>query len=307
MRARTWLLVGAVALIGLVAVADSVRTRLASEPRAGVGAEEDRVAAPGLTGVLYYTDRFCQLQAIRLPEGEPASVPSTRGTPCRFAISPDGLSARGPEVRFAPRGRLEVASSGDLVQIFSRSRPVSGPVVASAPAFKPDGTLTLFRDGQVVEWQGERVILSQQRLQATVRRALGAPRPRAVTVRDLAWLSDSRAVGILGWGPEDVVAVFEGRDVVVAWPRVGQPFLRLLASPQGNYFALQTEGGALLFDRDGRQVPLPRVPRIHALAWSPDEQWLAIAAPRRLLIRPAAGDMRPPRTLEIEARDLAWR
>jgi|SRR5919109_1047584 hypothetical protein len=308
MRARTWLLVVGVALIGLVAVADSVRGRLQSDSAAEATTDENRVAAPGTSGVLYYTDEFCQLQAIRLPNGEPVQVPPTRGTPCRFAISPDDLSARGGEVRFAPRGRLEVASSGELLQIFSRDRPLSGPFVASAPAFKPDGTLTFFRDGKVVEWQGERVVLMQRHLRRTVRRALGAPRPRAVTLRDLAWLSDSRAVAVLGWGPEDVVAVFEGRSVVAAWPRLGESFRRLRASPRGNYFALETEGaGFLLFDRDGRQLPVSPVEDFHALAWSPDEQWLAIAAGRRILIRrPEAGEMRPPRSLELEARDLAW-
>lgn len=306
MRARTWLLVGAVALVGLVAVADSVRDRLQSEADAETTtADEDRAAAPGTTGVLYYSDEFCQLRAVRLPEGDQASAPAWTG--CGIVLAPDGLSVDSEGTRWGPRGRLRVASSSELLQVFSRSRPVSPPLVASAPAFKPDGTLTFFRDGRVVEWQGERVLLSQRRLQAIVRRALGAPRPRQVTVRDFAWLSDSRGVAILGWGPEDVVAVFEGRNVVAAWPRLGQPFRRLRASPRGSYFALETEGGLLLFDRDSRQLPVPRLPRLHALAWSPDERWLAIAGPRRILIRPAAGGTRPLLTLEIEARDLFWR
>jgi hypothetical protein len=309
MRLRTWLLGGAVAIIGLAAVADSVRGRLEHEPSAdSAAAEEDGVAAPGLTGVLYYTDHFCLLKAIRLPEAEPVRAPPSPQAGCRFTLSPDGLSREEPTVRFAPRGRLEVAASRGLLQIYSRREPVSRPFVAAAPAFKPDGTLTFFRDGDVVEWQGGTVVLSQRRLRRTIRRALGAPRPRGVVVRDLAWLSDSRAVAILGWGPEDVVAVFEGRNVVAAWPRLGQPFRRLRTSPRGTYFALEGERGVLLFDRDGRQLPVPRFPALHGLAWSPDERWLAIAAGGRILIRrPAGGATRPPLALEIEARDLAWR
>jgi hypothetical protein len=166
--------------------------------------------------------------------------------------------------------------------------------------------LTFFRAGRVVEWQTETVVLSQRRLRATVRRALGAPRPRRVAVRELAWLSDSRAVAILAWGPEEVLAVFEEREVVAAWPSLRAGFGRLWSSPRGSYFAVETEG-VLLFDRDGRQLPTARFSDFRGLAWSPDERWLAVAAGERILLLATRGRPRPPLLLEIEAQDVFWR
>jgi hypothetical protein len=82
----------------------------------------------------------------------------------------------------------------------------------------------------------------------------------------------------------------------------GEP-RRRLASPSGDLLARATSRGLQVL-KDGRRFTLPI--EAHALAWSPDERWLAAAGDDEVyVIRVINRDMRI-RRLPIAAADLAW-
>jgi hypothetical protein len=86
-------------------------------------------------------------------------------------------------------------------------------------------------------------------------------------------------------------------------PELGQRVSDLRVSPLGNVaFARNHLGRKFVMLTDaGVEVPLPRIANARAIAWSPDEEWVALATPtatfiartgsRRVVVRiPAGGD-----------------
>jgi hypothetical protein len=93
------------------------------------------------------------------------------------------------------------------------------------------------------------------------------------------------------------------------WPRgVGLSLLdrieTLAVSPTGAMFAAATRGGIVLV-KDGTPRTL-EISDARALAWSPDERWLAAAGRKNVyVVRVLDRDMRI-RRLSIAATDVAW-
>jgi hypothetical protein len=324
-RRGTWLVVGALAAIGLVAAVDSLR-----------GEEEGPASAPGTTteatatdavpaeaepaafgGVLYYTDESCELRAVRLPTLDPAGTPNW--DECRFVLSPDGTRASGTGSGWDPHsdpriGRLFQTQDGSI-QVSSNLGPEGERVRGVAAAWRPSGTLTYVAAGALREWPGGEVVLSQNDLAVAVRAHPGVPdagRVRGVAVEETAWLDDDRVVTTLSVPVEDsvehLVAVFEGRRL--RWVEFAGPrrLFDVRASSGGRFFAVMAGSSFLLFDsRRGLIETPPRIGSdVHALTWSPDEQWVAAAAGTSVYVfRP--GDQGRVRELPITASDLAWR
>jgi hypothetical protein len=131
-------------------------------------------------------------------------------------------------------------------------------------------------------------------------------------VEELLWLSDSRAAAIVRVGSSDdrgdLLAVFEGRRLVTA-PTAAYDDLRALRlSPSGAFVVAQIAdpGGVVVVDRDGAPVR-PLVRHGSALAWSPDERWIAEATDDGVYVFPADGGTPRVYVLPIDARDLVWR
>ncbi len=188
-RRGTWLVVGALAAIALVAAVDSLR-----------GEDEGPASAPGTTteqtateaapaaagpeafgGVLYYADESCELRAARLPTLEAVEAPSW--DECRFVLSPDGTRASGAGSGWDPHsdpriGRL-FQSEGGSIQVSSNLGPEGEPFRGSVPAWRPDGTLTYFADGAVREWPGGNVLIPRTALLQGVMSHINAPATRA--------------------------------------------------------------------------------------------------------------------------------
>ena len=325
-RRSTWLVVGVLAIIGLAAAVDSLRGSLSGDPSAAPATtlatparEEAPPAEPAageFGGILYYTDASCELRAVRLPALEPEQAPNW--DECRFILSPDGKrvseSASGWDPHSdARRGRL-FRSNGTSILVSTNGGPEAEPIRGTAPAWRPTGTLTYVAGRAVREWPTGRVVLSADDLAVAVRAHPDVPdsgRARAVAVGDLEWLDDARLAVVLSVpverAVEYAVAVFEGRRL--AWVQFGgaRTLFDLRVSVTGRFLAVKDGLGVLLFDgRRGRlEVPTFAEP-VYGITWSPDEAWVAVAGGGRVFIlRP--GDETWTASLNLEARDLAWR
>jgi hypothetical protein len=193
--------------------------------------------------------------------------------------------------------------------------PAHAPGFEMCEPFSGTGGISVF-DGDIV-WSGlgyrtVQVVVSQEGLSRGLRAPLGIDDPRdgfrAVQAESLGngryvVLADST------YTPrERVLALLEGDRVVVAQPSwvVGNA-REVRPSPLGGYFALIGPDGVGLLNDRAEPLDLPDAARApHAIAWSPDERWTAIATrasvyvfrsgdPNGLLVR-----------IPLAVRDLAW-
>jgi hypothetical protein len=319
----------AVAAVGTAAVVDAFRPDSGdrSDTRATTTTTLDPVAAAlevdGIGGVLYYSDPEddCRVHAVRLPGLEQVPPPQVRA--CRFELPPDpGTGALPDGATWSPDGELSAVAEGSRVSIWTRGGPV-GRIDGRAPAWKPDGSLTVIRNGEV--W-GERKLLSATELARAARTLQIVPADprqlRTATAFEVAWLTDSRAAVLVrvrlrgrlrGIGPITALALYEGRRLVRAVPYSGARALRL--SPRRTFLAvMQDDERVAIVDSTGRTrldaLTMP-APSGLAVAWSPDERWTAVASRWSVHLLPTADIVagRAPRSirLPLAVRDLAWR
>src|SRR6266545_1334263 len=159
----TWVVIGALALIGLFAARDALRGDEAPASSAAVQtleerrhappavarlpliADKDRLAAElqalGAGGVLYLTDANCRRYLLGLPALVWTTEQGLPGPDCSRAGSPVVSERSGLAAEQVGAETIEVSS-----EIWSFRFP------GFSPAFKPSGTLTFVRDGRVYEW-----------------------------------------------------------------------------------------------------------------------------------------------------------
>jgi len=323
----TWLVLGAVAALGIAAVVDALPGRGGSEPPAATVTSPPRVSAPSVSGrldaagTLYYTDDLCRLRSLRLPGLDPVEAPEW--DECAFSLSPDGQSVLGAGVLWEPQGSKRVAGISGLVYVVSDPAGWEYRFAGDAPAYKPDGTLTFVRDGEVVELTGycrprrkapwcERVLLTSRDLFG----ALGDPIDRAV--KEIAWLTPTRLVAVLTLGDEALIRVYEGRELLRTVPRVGGRFTEISVSPQRRYAAVRVArpSGFVLLDQNATPFALTEVRRDstgrppftggRAIAWSPDDAWTAIARTASVVLFRMGRASPDVVHIELTAHDLAW-
>lgn len=173
-------------------------------------------------------------------------------------------------------------------------------------------------DGEVV-WSGlgfhtVQVVLSSADLLRAVRRdpraaelAYGGRGP--YEARQLVALDRDRYAVVLvnpraDWEP--LLAIFRGRRLVRLQVRVVG--LRDVArpSPLGTYFAVVHPQGMDIYRTGREQIRLPAVTNPHAVAWSPDDRWTALATRYSVYVFPSE---RPEETIRLPVpgvRDLDW-
>jgi hypothetical protein len=337
----TWLLVGAVLAIGVVAGADALRGGGEAAPAPAAPAADEAEAAPeeprespeekaarelrdaGIAGVLTYADADCRVRSLSLPDLEPLAARPERS--CRFTVGRDGAVSFGPLVVDAGLSRTAACRRG-LVEARTSDGNLLARHVGCFPAWGPGGRLALVRDGNIVElsgpikgkrYVGERVLLSGARIGEELERA-GWSAERFV-VREFVWLTEGRIAAIVrGYSPDetlDLLAVFSNGRLVAA-PRFGYQRLQgLRPSPAGNFAAARIlfPGGLVVVDAGGRPVSLV-MRHGDAIAWSLDERWIAEATDEGVYLFAAggstpraAGDPSPRFVrLPVSARDLAW-
>jgi hypothetical protein len=273
-RTATWLLIGAVAALGLAAAVDAfreepervsrARTPATDSPSLSGGTEPlaRRLREEGVSGVLTYSDEDCRLRALSLPELERIRAPSF--VICRPATPTRGLTAFDGEVVWAGLGY---------------------------------GTA--------------QVVLSQEALSRAVRPALGIAADAEIGFRAVqaVGLDDGRYVVLADSTdvPRDrVLAAFDGNQAVYVRPGwwVGEP-RAIRPSSTGRYYALL--GRDLpLFRSDGRVVGVPDgLPPARVVAWSPDDRWTALATRASVYI--FRSETRAPVVrIPLAVRDLDW-
>lgn len=306
-RLASAVVVAAVAAVAIVAIVDAVRpTR--SEPVPPLDPVAARLLADlGFRGTLVYTDPACAIRALTLPELRPAPAPEGLDVGCEISVSPDGRWVGPGGARWSPDSRLYATCRGARVSVFGASGgPAQEMHTGCAPAWRPDGTLTLARDRTVRDTAG-RVLVPQAELERALRAHPTRPALLDIAelrIRDLAWLSPSLVVALIQVSfpgrpfPENAALVAGYERGRLAWERVylGR-FERLVASA----------GGEVL--PEPPPLPYPfltgRLRLAGPFAWSPDGRGMAVATRASVFVvdLPSERQVRIP----VTARDLAWR
>jgi hypothetical protein len=317
----TWLVIGALALIGLFAVRDALRgkeaptaganagsalakRRLALAPQPPEIVSHDRLSvalsALGVDGVLDLTDADCRRFLLTLPElrWNPQGLP---GPVCPNA-TPDVVNERF--------GLAATQVEAGLIEVSSETWRFTFP--GTAPAFTPEGRLTFIRGGRLWEWTvqcppaAERPIFrglrSLERCPSPVRGALGR-------LRELFWLSGHDFVAVVADGSRSTLAVVRDGKPRTIFKAIGGRMDALETSPLGRYAAVRIDGDLAVFDLPtGRPVPLPPGADgpLLAVAWSPDDRFGVVASRRALHVYPMR---RPWRGVTVPAAAIAlsWR
>ena len=321
----TWLVLGAVAALGIAAAVDALPGRgdppaatVTSPPRAGAPSVSGRLDA---AGTLYYTDDLCRLRGLRLPRARPVEAPEW--DECSFSLAPDGQGVLGDGVLWEPEGSKRVAGIGGLVYVVSDPAGWEYRFRGEAPAYKPDGTLTFVRNAEVLELTGycrpmrkapwcERVLLSRQDLFGSLRNAVDT------AVEQIAWLTPTRLVAVVAFGGEESIRVYEGGELLRTVPGVGGRFTEISVSPRRQYAAVRVArpSGFVLLDRDAVPFALAEVRRDstgrppftggRAIAWSPDDEWTAIARRETVVLFRMGREIPDVVHMTLSAHDLAW-
>jgi hypothetical protein len=283
-------------------VARPVETEAAAEEPLRDAARELR--AGGARGVLTYTGEDCRLRGLSLPELQPHP---TEGHSCEIAKA--AMLRLGPPVGDPQRVLVARCRTG-WIELGELGGPTFARGRGCGPAWRPDGVLTAVRKGEVVSLFPPDVLLSSGDLTRALRRA-GWPGQR-FSVREIAWLRGSRLAAIVrAEDPEvgDLLVVFEGRRLVREPAFAYDGLHDLQASPRGRFASAEIEtGGLAVVNRLGRPVLAGFLLGVgHAITWSPDERWAAVAAEDGIDFYRPGQPSRWPVVLPVVARDLVWR
>jgi hypothetical protein len=317
-RRVTWLVVAAVTAIAVAAAVEALRGVDVREARPTPTTTEDRPAAAAAAlpvpisgresvrallqaaradGVVYFGDRRCRLRTLDVPEVWWRPEPD-RPVPCRFTADAAG-TVHPDEVRIQPRSGLGAVCHESGVDVFDREgiglMAVPG---ACAPAWRPDGSLTLVRDGELVlvsRLRERRVVLSRD----DIARAVG----EGTRLLEVAWLDDAVYAAAMRRGDEVVLAFFREAELL-APPALASSRIGDLRAGRGVVAARTGHGaGAITFVSRARGV-LVSVDGGRAVSWSPDGTVAAVAGRSDVsFVAPAA---RRVERLALVVTDLEW-
>jgi hypothetical protein len=263
-RVPNWLILGAIGALIALAAADALRSTGGTEPRS-----EPRPTRADLEGLLLFADTDCSVTAFRLPHLTSEEPP--RRADCGGAVwSHDAtLVAECRDAQTAVHN-----ADGELV------RRVRG----CSPAWRADGSVGVLSDGALVLARSVfRPIVLMTRMDLHAHLADVVERPETYDFVAFDWIGTTRFAAVVRGGrlEEQILLVFTtdgGLELSVSG--LGRLVSSVRVSPLGNYLTLTTntpERGFTALTREGERVLLPRVPNARALAWSPDERWVALA------------------------------
>lgn len=318
----TWVVIGALALIGLFAARDALRgdEAPASSPavqrlekrrnpppalaRAPQIADKARLAAElqalGAGGVLYLTDANCRRYLLGLPALVWTTAQGLPGPDCTRGVRPVVSERSGLAAEQVGAETIEVGAEDWRLRFRG-----------NGPAFTPAGMLTFLRDGLLYAW----TVRCPRGVATTTFRGLRTlercPRrvPRAPTrLRELVWLGGSDFAAVAGQELASALLVVRSGRVSTLFRSLGLRMGALEASPTGRDIAVRIGADLVVFDAErGRPMQLPGGDReTRAIAWSPDGRYAAVASLRSTHVYLA----RKPGTavtLPLAAVDVDWR
>ena len=315
-RLPTALIVAAVALVGILATADALRGRepQATRPAGGTTTRDrtlpDLLREELVIGLALYSDEGCIVHSLVLPEMIDETLEGGR---CRFGSTDGWILAEGE--RLSPNWRFVARCvGGEILVRETETGIVRRRIEGCAPAWRPRiGNRLTWARGEAVYERG-RPLLDRRDLHAIARRhpnvaQLGVP--FRVVVNDLAWLDIDHLILSLQirgrYVPRDSLTVLlEGETVIGQVTTFQAPLGRWFPSSAGSLAA--SEHGTML-TAGGEVVPRPdQLTRGRAVAFSPDERWLAFVTEQSIYLLGTPRNNEPGRIIRIPvaARDLAW-
>jgi hypothetical protein len=292
-RLPSWVIVAAVGIVLALAAADAIRPHSeASRQSSGVEPPVD------LQGVLLVASEDCSTTALRLPDLKEESLPFHPD--CNGIVwSHDGtLAARCTET--------------NGTEILTERLEFTARVPGCAPAWRPDGALTVIHDGDLVLWRrrgAARTYLSAERLASALDGQIDDG--GSYRLAEVAWHGTVAFVAIVeGSKPgQQAVIAYTPEGVTGVFPELGRHVSGLRVSPAGTYIAFNRSDDAgreiVMLDASGREIPLPRVANVHGLAWSPDESWVALMT-RTTTFFARTGTRRVVQQIPVGGESLAW-
>jgi hypothetical protein len=323
-RFGTPLIVAGVVALGVLAAADALRGH--GEPTAVPDSPTVTRAPPTLremlrreaiTGFIVYSDRDCDLHSLLVPRMLDQVVRSETNEPVEMCRFTEGGGRYLQEGEVPSRDGSLVARCQDegLVIVSDLESGIQKQAFRGCPpAWRPDGRLTYAQGDHIME--GRRVLYSAAELRAAVRNHPAvADLSRNVRIfthaTDLAWLDERHLIVSLEVfvpnGPTMYPSVlFDGKAIVAYPSNFGSPLRNWVVSQAGSFVA--AEDGTLTA-RDGDVTARPtNLPDGRAVAFSPDEQWLAYVTDTSIYLVGTPRNSEPGRIirLPIAAQDLVW-
>jgi hypothetical protein len=285
-RLPTWIIVAAVGVLVALAAADALRSTNEGSPETSVA----EPSMPDLQGVIVVGPN-CSVKALRLPELLEFQAP--RQTDCGGLV-------------WSRDGTLNASCAGGYTDVGTSEGRHLLRIGGCAPAWREDGSVSVIRDGELffARRRGQpRIFFSREQLAQGL--AGRVPSGETFELVEVAWVTLTNFAAIVR-GPhpwERAVAFLSPGGAGTLIPELGQRISDLRVSPLGNVaFARNQLGREFVMLTDaGVEVPLPRIANARAIAWSPDEEWVALATrtatfiartgTRRVVFRiPAGGD-----------------
>jgi hypothetical protein len=285
--AATWVIGGAVVVLLVVAIADGIRGHANAS---GSPAPPPRV----LHGVIEAADAACQTQAFRFPSMAPEQPPQP----------PDcnGL-------KWSQDGSLVARCKGDFTSVRSSDGIQFPNVDGCAPAWREDGALSVILDGNIViaRRHGRPAIFFSRPQLTEALAAAGVEDVDEWRFAQVSWFGLTSFVAILQKPGDSAAAVFAQGGVETFLPHLGPHLEDLRASPIGNfaYARVDPEREYVMVSRGGDAIGLPTVRGARAIAWSPDELYVAISTDSETVIA-RTGTTKVIATLPFGAHALAW-
>jgi hypothetical protein len=318
----TWIVVAALALLGLFAARDALRRGEAPASNSAVERLDTRRHAPpavarppriddrdrlvaelqalGAGGVLYLTDANCRRYLLGLPALVWTTAQGLPGPDC----------ARGARPVVSERSGLRAEQVGaETIEVGAEDWRLRFEGID--PAFTPDGVLTFLKGGRLYAWSVRcplgvetTVFRGLRKLERCPRRVGRAPS----RLREVVWLGGGDFAAIAGQEEASSLLVVRARRRTSLFKAIGVRMGALQASPRGRYLAVRLGGGLVAFDSHRRGATiLPEIsPGARAIAWSPDDRYAAVASTSFMRIFRSS---RPGRavTLSLIAFDVDWR
>lgn len=317
----TWLLVGALLVIGLFAARDALQSEgTAAEPVTSAGTVDSVAQAPagppaipgrvaltaelkelGAHGALYVTDSSCRRFILRLPTLLWTTSRELPGSDC-------GLWARQPSD--ADSGLAARQVNADTIEVTSGGWSFGFEGIS--PAFKPDGILTFVRDGRLREWTGRCPETARKVVFEGFHDVARCDRPVARAprdVREVAWLSVRDYAVVAGPDGATSLEVVRGGRTERLFNSVGARMGALEASPSGRYVVVRLDGALTLFRTDTSPAlrPLPANDElVRSITWSRDERLAALATETSVAVFPSDAGARAVR-IPLSVAAVQWR